>query len=466
MTAINPQSQPVGYTGYTGSTGLPSEPCRPFPVECIPEPGRKLIRDVAESINVDASFPAAAYLSVCAGLIGANRKVQIKKGWQEPSIIWAAIIGRPSSGKTPAIEAIMRPLITIEKKKLEAFDIELKYSEAPTINGKKDASQHTKPICRRIVVSDITVEALCLRLKENPQGLILHRDELGGWISSFNQYKKNGADETQFLSIWSGKAVRVDRKTDEQFLYIGNPNLSIVGGIQPGILLRKLRGEHLDNGLAQRLLYAFPDDRVRVWTDAVIDDGIIQQVQVIYEQLLNLANDNKAENQVVKLSDDAQTIFRDYYNTLAVEIDIAKDVTAEALGKLPGYLARIALVLHELKNAEMGLVGSEIAHCITAETMNEAVKIVNWFKGESIRVFEYFVDDRNNESGGLQNPVHKQIETWLRDRINDIPVLAETLQAEAEEKKFSWVYVQKTATDIGIKKIKSSEHGGKYVWKV
>ena len=95
----------------------------------------------------------------------------------------------------------------------------------------------------------------------------MYRDELAGWIGSFNQYKKSGADEAHFLSIWSGKAVRVDRKTDEQFLFIENPNLNIVGGIQPGILLRKLRGEHLDNGLAQRFLFTLPDDRVRGWAE-------------------------------------------------------------------------------------------------------------------------------------------------------------------------------------------------------
>ena len=111
---------------------------------------------------------------------------------------------------------------------------------------KKDDPQPLKPVCKRMVISDTTTEALCLRLKENPQGLLLYRDELAGWIGSFNQYKKSGSDEAHFLSIWSGKAVRVDRKTDEQFLYVENPNLSIVGGIQPGILLRKLRGEHLD----------------------------------------------------------------------------------------------------------------------------------------------------------------------------------------------------------------------------
>ncbi len=273
-----PEGLPESFA-FTESTGSTIIPRQPFPVDCIPEPGQTLIRDIAESVNVDISFPAAAYLAVCAGLIGASRKVQIKQGWYEPSIIWAAIIGRPSSGKTPAIDAIMEPLKPIEKRKIEAFEAELKAYENEKATRKKDDPQPLKPVCKRTVISDITTEALCLRLKENPQGLLLYRDELAGWIGSFNQYKKSGSDEAHFLSIWSGKAVRVDRKTDEQFLYIENPNLSIVGGIQPGILLRKLRGEHLDNGLAQRFLYAFPGKRVRGWTDVVIDDSIIQQVQ-------------------------------------------------------------------------------------------------------------------------------------------------------------------------------------------
>ncbi|MBW7989802.1 MAG: DUF3987 domain-containing protein [Planctomycetes bacterium] len=460
-----PEGLPESFA-FTESTDSTVKPHQPFPVDCIPEPGQTLIRNIAESVNVDISFPAAAYLAVCAGLIGASRKVQIKRGWYEPSIIWAAIIGRPSSGKTPAIDTIIEPLKSIEKRKIEAFEAELKTYENEKAAQKKDDPQLIKPVCKRTVISDTTTEALCLRLKENPQGLLLYRDELAGWIGSFNQYKKSGSDEAHFLSIWSGKAVRVDRKTDEQFLYIENPNLSIVGGIQPGILRRKLRGEHLDNGLAQRFLYVFPDVRVRGWTDAAIDGGVIQQVQMIYERLLNLMSENEPENQLVRLSSDAQNIIRNYCNILAIEIDTAKDVTAEALGKLPGYLARIALVLHELKNAETWLSDSEKAHYITPETMNEAAKITNWFKDESIRVFDYFSDDSSSESGGLQNPVHKQIETWLGNRINDNPELAETLQAEAEEKNFSWVYVQKIAKDIGIKKVKSREHGGKYVWSV
>ena len=442
----------------------PSQPRQPFPIDCIPEPGQTFIRDIAESVNVDMSFPATAFLAVCAGLIGASRTVQIKRGWYEPSIIWVAIIGRPSSGKTPAIDAIMTPLKPIEKHMIEMFESELKVYENKKASCKKDDPQPAKPICKRMVVSDTTTEALCVRLKDNLRGLLLCRDELAGWIGSFNQYKKGGSDEAHFLSIWSGKAVRVDRKTDEQFLYIERPNLSIVGGIQPGILLRKLKGEHLDNGLAQRFLYTFPDDRVRGWTDATIETWIILQVQAIYERLLNLMDDDEPECECVKLNTDAQSIIREYSNTLAVEIDTAKDVTAEALGKLPGYLARIALVLHELKNAEMP--ENEYGHCITSETMSEAVKITNWFKNEAIRVFGYFSDASDNELGGLQSPKHKQIEQWLKDRINGCPVLSETLQSEAESQAFSWVYVQKVANSIGISKLKSPEHGGKYVWTV
>jgi hypothetical protein len=96
------------------------------------------------------------------------------------------------------------------------------------------------------------------------------------------------------------------------------------------------------------------------WLDAAIEDGVIQQVQTIYERLLNLVNKNEPGNQIVRLSNDAQNIIRDCSNILAIEIDTAKDITAETLGKLPVYVVRVALVLHELKNTSIIWVTSNI----------------------------------------------------------------------------------------------------------
>ena len=140
-----------------------------------------------------------------------------KRRWYEPSILWAAIIGRPSSGKTPAIDAIMDPLKPIEKDKIELFDAALKTYQTEKESCKKGDPQPEKPVCKRTVIGDTTTEALCLRLKENPQGLLLYRDELAGWwvIQSIQKRRlwapQNNARATVMPLVMAAVLVEVDR---------------------------------------------------------------------------------------------------------------------------------------------------------------------------------------------------------------------------------------------------------------
>ena len=52
-------------------------------------------------------------------------------------------------------------------------------------------------------------------LLANPRGLLMARDELAGWIGSFDRYSggKGGADAAHWLSMHNGESVTVDRKT-------------------------------------------------------------------------------------------------------------------------------------------------------------------------------------------------------------------------------------------------------------
>ena len=74
------------------------------------------------------------------------------------------------------------------------------------------------PQAARCIVSDTTVEALAPLLLANPRGLLFAREELAGWIGSFDRYAggKGGADSAHWLSMHSGEPIIVDRKT-------GNP---------------------------------------------------------------------------------------------------------------------------------------------------------------------------------------------------------------------------------------------------
>lgn len=68
------------------------------------------------------------------------------------------------------------------------------------------------------------------------------------------------------------------------------------------------------------------------------------------------------------------------------------------------------------------------------------------------------------KTGGRQSNKKDAIADWLKERVGTEPVLVEDLKAESDEKEFFWRYVQTIANEMGIKKDKSPDHDGRYVW--
>ena len=61
-----------------------------------------------------------------------------------------------------------------------------------------------KPVCRRYEVNDSTIEKLGELLAQNPNGLLLVRDELSGFLRSLDDENKAG-DRQAYLEMWDGK---------------------------------------------------------------------------------------------------------------------------------------------------------------------------------------------------------------------------------------------------------------------
>ncbi len=83
---------PRDLTGYT-----------PFPTEVFPPTIRRFVDAGAESIGVDPAFVAVPLLSVCATAIGNTRRAMVKPGWNEPSVLWTAIVAPSGCAKSPAM---------------------------------------------------------------------------------------------------------------------------------------------------------------------------------------------------------------------------------------------------------------------------------------------------------------------------------------------------------------------------
>jgi hypothetical protein len=381
---------------------------RPFPTAALPEPIRGYVVAGARAIGCEPSYLALPLLTAIAAAIGNTRRLELKRGWSVPPILWGAIVGESGTAKTPAFRLVMRPIRERQGKALKRHAEAIKRHEADLARWEKDMAEWKKdkaaagdpppkpdpPQAERLIVADTTVEALAPILQANPRGVLLGRDELAGWIGSFDRYAgkgKAGADSANWLSMFNAESIIVDRKTGvPRTIHVPHAAVCVAGGIQPAILQRVLGTEHRESGLAARLLLTWPPRQAKRWTDADIDPSaetdLAQLLDRLYELRPAVGDDGESRPVLVRLSTDAKSAWKEYYNSHAIEqADLTGDMAA-AWSKLEEYAARLALVVHfarwaandpSLKNPDN----------LDAASMRAGITLANWFKHDARRVY-------------------------------------------------------------------------------
>src|SRR5882757_10273148 len=87
-----------------------------FPLELLPLPWRGWVADTAAGAGAPSAYVAQALLAAVAGLSGAGAVVRIAPAWTEPLVLWQALVGRPSSGKSPALAPVRALLATLQEE--------------------------------------------------------------------------------------------------------------------------------------------------------------------------------------------------------------------------------------------------------------------------------------------------------------------------------------------------------------
>jgi Protein of unknown function (DUF3987) len=428
-------------------SAAPAERFEPFPVDALPEPLRGFVVAGAKAIGCDPSYLALPMLTAIAAAIGNSRRIQLKRSWTVPAILWVGIVGESGTAKTPAFKLAMRRIRERQRKALEHhaeamrnYEVDLARYEKALNEWKRDKkSAHeppekpAPPAAERWIVSDITVEALAPLLLANPRGLLLARDELAGWIGSFDRYAggKGGADAAHWLSMHNGESIIVDRKTgNPRTIFVPQAAVCVCGGIQPAILNRALGIEHRESGLAARLLLTCPPRKAKRWTEADIDPAAEEEIALLIDRLYELQPTETEEGElrpiVVGLTLDAKAFWKAFYNNHAQEqADLAGELSA-AWSKLEEYAARLALVIHFIRWAadDPTLASADV---VDAASMAAGITLATWFKGEAKRVYAMLGetdDDRDRRrliewierKGGSATPREVQMGCrWLRE---------------------------------------------------
>jgi hypothetical protein len=175
---------------------------------------------------------------------------------------------------------------------------------------------------------------------------------------------------------------------------VPNAAVSVTGGIQPGILQQSLGREHFENGMAARILMAFPPRTTKRWNEHDIDLDVSGEVESVFEGLLwmemNIDGEGNASPKVLPLMPDAQDAWVAFYDDHAAQqAELAGGDLAAAFSKLEGYCARLALVIHCVRAADHDTTLVSDAH-IDTESIRRAVQIIRWFCHETRRIYAQF----------------------------------------------------------------------------
>ena len=371
-----------------------------FPVEAMPAPCRRLVEEATVALGCAPELVALPMLAVLSSAVGTSRIVEVKGGWREWAALFVAVVASPGAMKTPAAKVARRPAFTRQRdlggayaEEKEEWKREMREWEVERRNAQKAGEPAPEepgaPSMSRCVASDTTVEALVSILEENPRGLLVHKDELTGWVRGMDQYKGGkGSDRQHWLSFWSGDEVVVDRKSRQgEPIIVAKPFVSLFGGIQPSMLSEL--GAGAEDGLMDRFLYCYPAPRHVRFTDDEVSEDAEKEYTALYEKLadLRLATDDHGDPnpRPLKLTRRARDLFAATVDSLGAEV-LEPGFPSRLEGvwsKLRGYLARLSLVLAMCRCATGRVTEERVEH----GDVEAAEQLLTYFKAHARRVY-------------------------------------------------------------------------------
>ncbi len=260
------------------------------------------------------------------------------------------------------------------------------------------------------------------------RGLLTVRDELAGWVGSHDAYRTQGRGDRQaWLSLWSGGALKIDRKSADPIL-VPRPAVSVVGGIQPDVL-PALRGDAAaDDGFLDRLLVCWPPARAPRWTEAAFPEEPLDRLAKALKTLRGLPPSEgeatvprdppttegeatvprdppstEGEATVVRLSPEARRVWIAWHDSNAEAIERGSGLGAGFAAKLVRHVPRLALLLHVAANPDV------LDRPLAVETMEAAIELGEHFRVEHGRMLAAMGAGGATEPAGVPGRVLRQL---------------------------------------------------------
>ena len=360
------QEVPIEIEGITGAGNqpppqrdpepLPDEllPVEPFDFALLPPTLAPWAEDICSRMQCPPDFVGTGIVTGLGTIIGRKVGIRpmVRDSWTVIVNLWGVVVGRPGLLKTPAVEETLKPIRRLIAVALQEYEEALEEydKQAETYKQRQSAMEHARkkrlqkdpnadvsdliltnrrpkpPVLKRYISNDSTPEALGEILRQNPNGVLVFRDELVSLLKGMDREDRVEA-RGFYLTGWNGDSpYTFDRIGRGLNLHIPALCLSVLGGTQPGRLSEYIhhavRGGAADDGLIQRFgLLVWPDvsgewTEVDRWPDAESRDRAFE----VYQSLSKLTPESIGAEQdtygdtipFLRFSPAAQDMFREW----------------------------------------------------------------------------------------------------------------------------------------------------------
>ena len=219
-----------------------------FPIHFLGEEIQQYINNISDVYQVDRDMVTMAVYVATA--VSCGRRVTTFDGiYTNRLTLWSIILGISGAGKSEFLNKVLEPILKRNQPLVEEYE---KAMEQWNGKGKE-------PVAKDFRIHSITLEALVEKINQNPDGLLLYRPELSGWVGGFGKYNRDESEYASWIEIWDGKTFPIHTKTgNKKLINAKDPVLSVVGGVQPHIMKKFAKADFLGSGFLGRLLMVYP----------------------------------------------------------------------------------------------------------------------------------------------------------------------------------------------------------------
>jgi hypothetical protein len=314
-------------------------PVPAVPLGLLPQPWRDWIAETERASGAPADYVLPSVLAGVAAVCGAGVRVHVTPAWQEPLVLWQAVVGEPATGKSAALAPMRRLLAVIEQER-QAADEERRVAHAERAAKGGDAGF----VPSQVVAADADPVALADIVAGNPRGVLLWRDGARTWLG---EDAEDDGGRAAWLAAWDAGAVTLapSRQAGRSLQRFA---VSILETIRPERLKEQLQSG--DDSLAARFLFAWPGPqpyRALAVVESARDEEILSRLRAL-SRLARSADDPC----VLAFDGRGVAALDGVLSGLHAERRKAEGLAAAWIGKSRSFIVRLAGALELLASAD------------------------------------------------------------------------------------------------------------------